>query len=292
MLDRLSKFAYRIFGRYVYRHRDQYDWLVEELKKARLPFTAEEYVSLALLLSLVSFLAIFILSLALFPVDNILARLLLSFLVSILVSVIIFINVLNYPRVKAISRASSIDAVLPFALMHMATLAGSGIPPHHIFRIMGKIEKYGEVARECRIIYRDVAILGKDLFTALSDAAKSSPSRLWTEILWGISSTLRTGGSLREYLYARSRELQSLLERKERESVETMNLLTEIYLIAFVLTPILAAIMLILMSIFSGGRLLGLDPLTLFALLVYLITPVMGVVFLIFADNMRPREIV
>ena len=292
MLERLAKFAYRLFGRTVFRYRDRYAWLTEELKKARLPYTPDEYVSLLILLGIVFFVVLLPIGYLLIPFGNPLMKLLLSFLLDVVTTAILLFNALNYPRFKAVSRASSIDAVLPFALMHMATLAGSGIPPHHIFRIMGKIEKYGEVARECRIIYRDVAVLGKDLFSALSDAAKSSPSRLWTEILWGISSTLRTGGSLRDYLYSKSRELQALIERKERETVETMNLLTEIYLIVFVLTPILGAIMLILMSMLAGGTLLGLNPLTLFALLVYLITPVTGIIFLIFADNARPREIV
>ncbi|NPA86911.1 MAG: hypothetical protein GXO00_02795 [Candidatus Diapherotrites archaeon] len=292
MLSRLAKFAYRLFGRWVFRHRERFKPLAEELKKARLPFTVEEYVSLTILFSIV----LFVLSFAAFFLLTGFYDLPLRFLISLVgaagVTVLFAINFLNYPRLKAISRGSEIDAVLPFALMHMATLAGSGIPPHHIFRIMGKIDKYGEIARECRIIYRDVAILGKDIFSALSEAAKASPSRLWTEILWGISSTLRSGGSLRDYLYAKSRELQMLLERKERESVETMNLLTEIYLILFVLAPILGAIMLILMSMMAGGSVAGLSPLTLFGLLVYVITPAMGLIFLLIADNAKPREIV
>ena len=290
MLKALAKFAYRLFGRYVYHHREKYLPIQEELKRARLPYSLDEYISLSILLSIIAFFVFFLCSLALswsFPLT---IRLLLSFVSGIGGALFTFFYMLNYPSIAAINRASSIDEVLPYAVMHMSTLAGTSIPPHEIFRIMGKIKEYGEVARECSIIYRDIVVLGKDIFTVLSEAAKNSPSRAWAEVLWGISSTLRTGGSLRNYLYMKSRELRTLLERKEREAVEATNLLTEVYLIIFVLGPLLAAIMLLLASMFTGGTILGVPPLTLFGLLVYVIVPVLGLIFLLFADRVRPRE--
>ena len=291
MLQGISKIAYRLFGRYIYKHRSRFAKLQEEMKKARLPYSLDEYVSLAILLSILMFFFVlsFLLLFLTFPLP---LRVLFSLFTALGVSAITFIYFLNYPHIVAYTRASSIDAVLPYAITHMSTLAGSGIAPHHIFRIMGKIPKYGEISRECRIIYRDVSVVGKDIFTAISDAAKSSPSRLWAEVLWGISSTLHSGGSLRDYLYMKSRELMSYIERKEREAVETMNLFTEVYLILFVLTPILAAIMLLLMGMLSGGTVFGMRPEQLFGLLVYIVMPIIGVVFLLVADNLRPREVV
>ena len=290
MLQGMAKIAYRLFGKYIYKHRSKFAKLQEEMKKARLPYSLDEYISLSILLSIIMFFFVlsFLLLFLRFPVP---LRILFSVFTSLGVSVIIFIYLLNYPRVVAYNRAAKIDKVLPYAVTHMSTLAGSGIAPHHIFRIMGKISKYGEISRECRIIYRDVSIVGKDIFTAISDAAKSSPSRLWAEVLWGISSTLHSGGSLRDYLYMKSRELRSYVERKEREAVETMNLFTEIYLILFVLTPILAAIMLLLMGMLSGGRIFGMKPEQLFGLLVYIVMPITGIVFLVVADSLRPREV-
>jgi flagellar protein FlaJ len=291
MLQGLSKLAYRIFGRYIYRHRSKFIRLQEEMKKARLPYSLDEYISMIILLSILFFFLFFGFFMA-FLTFSLTFRVLFSFFLAVGSAALIFIYLLNYPRVVAYRRAAKIDKVLPYAITHMSTLAGSGIAPHHIFRIMGKITKYGEVSRECQIIYRDVSVVGKDIFTALSDAAKSSPSRLWAEILWGISSTLHSGGSLRDYLYIKSRELRAYLERKEREAVDTMNLLTEIYLILFVLTPILGAIMLLLMGMLGGGKIFGFTPDQIFALLVYIITPITGVAFLVIADALRPRAVV
>ncbi len=292
VLKPLARFAYRIFGRFVYKHKDLFLPLQEDLKKARLPYSLDEYVSLIILVALLSFLIFLLIGWILFhPLPfpmNIITALFGAIGTSAILSIILY----NHPKMAAISRASEIDAVLPFAVMHMSTLAGSGIPPHHLFRIMGLIEKYGEVARECNIIYRDVSILGKDIFTALSDAAKESPSRLWAELLWGITSTLRSGGSLREYLFMRAKDLRTMIERKERELMETMNLLTEIYLIIFVMGPILVAIVLALLSMMGGTFNIGIDPVQGFALLTYLILPVTGVIFLLIAEMMKPREVV
>ncbi len=291
MLKPLAKVAYRIFGRRVYYHRKRFLHIQEQLRKARLPYSLDEYISLTVLLSIFAF---FVFSVGTFLVAGgfpLSIRLVLSLTSGVLGALVTYFYMLNYPAVAAINRASSIDAVLPYAVMHMSTLAGTSIPPHEVFRIMGKIKEYGEVSRECSIIYRDVVVLGKDIFSALSEAAKNSPSRAWAEVLWGISSTLRTGGSLRDYLYMKSRELRSLLERKEKEAVETTNLLTEVYLIIFVLGPLLGSIMLLLASMFSGGTVLGLSPVTLFGILVYLIMPLLGLIFLLFAERVRPREI-
>ena len=291
MLKGLARFSYRLLGRIVFRYREHFTHLIEDLKKARLPYTMDEYVSLAILLSIVTFLVSYPIIVAVLGNVSVLT-IILGFILSSAVSLLVLLNFLNYPKLVARNRAYDIESLLPYALTHMATLAGSGIPPHHVFRIMGKIERYGEISKECGIIYKDVSVLGKDLFTALSDAAKASPSRIWTEVLWGISSTLRSGGSLREYLYNKSRELQTLLERKEKEAVETMNLLTDIYLILFVLSPILAAVIIMLTSMLAGGTILGIPPMTLFGLLVYIVMPVIGFVFLLVADNIRPREVV
>ncbi len=288
MLKQLSKVAYRLFGKYVYKYRDEFLWLFEDIKKARLPYSLDEYLSLIVLISILVFLLSFTGSFMLFNINDVLIRMFLSILVSIGIVSLTISYFMNYPRLKAISRASEIDSVLPLAVMHMATLAGSGIPPQHIFRIMGKIERYGEISKDCDAIYRDITIGGKDIFTAISDAAKMSPSHLWTEILWGMESTLRAGGSLRDYFYTKSRELQSYLERKYKESEETMNMITEMYLIIFVVGPIFAAIMLILSS-FMGG--VGFDPIVLFSLLTYVIIPVVGIIFLLLAESAKPRGV-
>lgn len=291
MLNRLSKLAYRLFGKLVYRHRKEFEWLYNDLKSARIPLSLDEYVSLIILFIIVTpFLAFIPLYLVFYGMAKPVAFIL-SIVGSIGISAILILYFLNYPKFVAASRASSIDIALPAAVTHMATLAGTGIPPHHMFRILSKIKKYGEVAKECGYIYRDVAILGKDIFTAISDAARVSPSRLWAEVLWGISSTLRAGGNLRDFLYSKSRELYLLLEQQEKKAVETMNLLTDIYMVLFVLGPILSAIILIIVSTFGGGRVGGLDPLTLLMLMTYFGLPVGGIIFLLIADMIRPREI-
>ncbi len=47
----------------------------------------------------------------------------------------------------------------------------------------------------------------------------------------------------------------------------------------------------LLMGMLSGGRIFGVQPLTLLSLLVYVVMPAAGLVFLLITDNIRPREV-
>lgn len=293
MIRVLSKFAYRLFGRAVHRYRGHFPPLVEELRKARLGMPLEEYVSFAVFLSVIVFLATLLLSYALFALlyryEAVLAALS-ALLVSLSAAVLSFIVVINYPAVRAHGRAESIEAHLPHAVLHMATIAGTGAPPITMFRAIMDMREYGELSFECATIVRDVEVFGRDLFTALAEAARRSPSKHWSELLWGIITTLRTGGDLRQYLSDKADEFVRIAEQQERRAMEALSLLSEVYMVAFVLAPILAVIMISLMGLL-GGYALGLPPDLLLALLVYFVLPVLGAVFVLLFSTSMPREV-
>ena len=144
MLKELAKLSYRFFGGVAFRHRGEFGWLREELKRARLPYSVEEYLSLIAFLDIVALAVTLLLSLFAFtavlhfplPIS-----LLLAAVTAVGAAALLTVYMFNYPAIRSVARASEIDALLPTAITHMATLAGADIPPHHIFRIMGKIEK-------------------------------------------------------------------------------------------------------------------------------------------------------
>ncbi len=293
MIRALSKFSYRLFGNTVHKYRDHFSTLAEELRKARLGMPLEEYVSFAILLSIIVFVVSFVLSYALFALLYNYATaltVLSTIIVSVSAAVLLFLFLLNYPAIRARKRAEDIDAHLPHAVIHMATIAGTGTPPITIFRAIMNMKEYGEISSECAMIVRDVEALGRDLFTALAEAARRSPSKHWAELLWGIITTLRTGGNLRQYLSDKAEEYVRVAEYQEKRAMETLSLLSEVYMVVFILAPILAVIMVALMGFF-GGYTLGLPPNVLLAALVYFILPVVGVVFVLLVSSGMPREV-
>lgn len=293
MIRALSKLSYRLFGGIVHRYREHFSTLADEIRKARLGMPLEEYVSLALLLSIVTFFLTLLLSYALFALIyryGTTLAVFLAILASTSVAVLLFIFMLNYPVIRAQGRAENIEAHLPHAVLHMATLAGTGTPPVTMFRAIMNMKEYGEISSECAVIIRDVEVFGRDLFTALAEAARRSPSKHWAELLWGIITTLRTGGNLRRYLSDKAEEFVRIAEQQERRAMETLSLLSEIYMVVFVLAPLLAVVMVALMG-FLGGYTLGLPPSILLAALVYFVLPVLGAMFILLVSSSMPKEV-
>lgn len=293
MIRALSKLSYRLLGRIIHKYRERFSYLAEELRKARLGMPLEEYVSFAVLLTVVVFLLAFFLSYTLFTsLYHYTAALAIfsALLVSVSLASLLCIFVLNYPAIRAQERAENIEAHLPHAALHMATIAGTGTPPITMFYAIMNMKEYGEISSECAVIIRDVEVFGRDLFTALAEAARRSPSKHWAEFLWGIITTLRTGGNLRQYLSDKAEEFAHIAEQQEKRAMETLSLLSEIYMVIFVLAPILAVVMVALMG-FLGGYALGMPPNFLLVALVYFILPLLGVIFILLVSSSMPREV-
>jgi len=294
MLKPVMRIGYRIFGKHVHKYRANLQPLADRLKLARLPYTVEEYVSGTILLTLIAFLVSFIASLSMFamvygysPATSVVV----AFILSVSISGLVWAGLMGYPGYVANNRKDEIDSRLAYAVTHMATLAGTGIPPIVLFKALTRFKDYGEISKECAYIVRDVEVFGKDMYSAIADAARYSPSKLWSEVLWGIVSTLRSGGNLRQYLADRARQLVEMHERQEKKAMETLNVLTEIFMVVFVLAPVIGVIMIVFMSMI-GGTLFGVDLKILLIFIVYFILPVVGVGFLMLGSMSKPKEVI
>lgn len=293
MLKPAMRIGYRFFGKYVHNYRQHIQPLADRLKIARIPYTVEEYVAGIVLFVIIAFTVPFIASFSMFSLAYgapILTSLSLSFVISVSISGITWIVLMNYPNYVAKNRGEEIHARLAFTVTHMSTLAGTGISPVVVFKALTKFRDYGEISRECAFIVKDVEVFGKDLYTAIMDAARHSPSKLWSEILWGIVSTLRSGGNLHTYLSEKARQLVELHEREEKKAVETLNILTEIFMVVFVLAPIMGVMIVVFMSMF-GGVMFGGDPKLLLMVFIYFILPIIGAGFLIMGELSKPKEV-
>ncbi len=293
MLKPLLRAGYRLFGDFIHRRRPQLQDFVRQLKIARLPYSVEEYFAgmiLAAILALIvggataSFLLYVFYGYPL-PVAIALGAVLGFSLAGLVAALFVW-----YPSYVAGERKSDIESRLAYAVTHMSTLAGTGIPPVAIFKALVNFKEYGEISKECAYIVRDVEVFGKDLYTAISDAARASPSRQWADVLWGIVSTLRSGGDLRAFLDEKARQLVELQEREERKAMENLGVLTEVFMVGFVLAPIIGVLMIVFMGLF-GGSIMGLPPRLLLLFIVYFGVPILGIIFLAIANSSRPKEV-
>lgn len=110
----------------------------------------------------------------------------------------------TYPSILARNRAKRINNSLPFAATYLATVSGSDAPPRTVFEIFSEFVEFKEISGEIEKIMKDIKLLGISTSEAILRAIKDSPSDKLKDLLWGISSTVKSGGSLPAYLHSKA----------------------------------------------------------------------------------------
>ncbi len=258
------------------------------LHKAELYMPVEEYIATALLTITLSFPFIFLISrLILINIYELipLAATIISFLISTFTGLGIFLAFMIYPSYEVDNIKRNIELNIPYAATHMATVSGTGVPIYLVFKIIGDFPEYGELAKQCRRIARNIEVFGYDTVSALSEVATETPSPSFKDLLWGIVSITRTGGDMREFLIDRARKYMDNQKNMESEYLDSLELMAELYTTLFVAGPVLVVIMATIMG--SIGSLpIGLE--IIFPLFIYIMMPLMAIGFMILIESSKP----
>ncbi len=176
------------------------------------------------------------------------------------------------------NKKRDIDKQIPYALAFMSILASSGATPLDIIRRISR-EEYGQISNEFRKVLFRVDILGEDVVTAMNGLTQNTPSDLFRDICVDMTNIIYGGGGLKSYLETKSKELMAIRRQTYKEFVESLAVFGEGYLGGVVMTITLA----VLGIVISGA--LGIEfgpfkPADMFNVLVYVLIPVINIVFL------------
>ncbi len=272
--------------------------LNSELRKANLYFLARTYISMALFSSLLAFLLslgllivllFFNLSLD-FPFlisveEPIFLRLVKNIWIIFAFPTLTFVAFYFYPSLERKSIASKINQELPFVVVHMSAIAGSGVEPTKIFKIIAKGKEYPNVKKEFKKLLNKINIYGYDIVNALKESAEVTSSKKLAELFKGLATTITSGGSLKEFLNKRAETL--IFDYKiEREKYTHMaETFMDIYISVVIAAPMIMTILLVMISITDMG--LGLS-LQVLSLLMLLGISLINIFFLIFLHLKQP----
>ncbi len=256
------------------------------MKQANLTFTGEEYSSLLLMGSLIIpiFITFPLALLSLLLGASPLLSLMILIFGTVIVALIIFTIGYMYPSAKVSEIKKNITNNLPFATIYMATLANSGMNPSQMFEVLSHFEEFGYVSKEASRITRDVNLMGTDIATAIERAAERTPSTAFRELLWGMRSTLTSGGDIRSFLVEKSHSSMADYRRFLDKFVDQLSILIEIYITAVIVGSIFFIIMGIIMGLMGGG-----ETLSLVRLVIYFGIPVISVMFMILISGLSPE---
>jgi len=287
----------------------QYQDLRVKLQQARIPISYEMYVSSSLFYSavagiigailglVISFVVIKFVGLPdkitkltfsestawLIDYKWIFLTLFIIVFLSIVLGGIVYILFLIYPAFKASERKGDIDRNLPYAVTFMYALSNGGMNIVEIFRSLAECkDTYGEVANEVDTIVRDMEYFGHDLRTALRNTSEVTPSAKFQDLTHNLLSVIDSGGEIPRYFKDKSDQYLKDAIIDQKGYLETLGLIAESYVTAFVAGPLFIIIMGVMMVLMGSG-----NDMMLYAI-IYAVIPIGSIMFVVLIDMLSP----
>ena len=282
-----SETAGKIFGETAKRMKPYFADLKDDLQRAGITYTLEEYLSTALFIFFITFFFEAILLSFIFAIFiNIVAALLLGFMLSLGISSLIFFLFYSYPSTISKSKEKSIKKSLPFAVSYLSAIASSKSNPIVMFKSMGNFKEYGEISKVFSNIARDIEFFGLTASSAMKKWAKRTPSKDLGELLWSMNTILLSGGDISIFLKQKSDELMNDYRRRIRKYSQDLSLYVEIYLTLIITGSIFFIILSAIIATISVDS----STTLIQSFVVFGLLPALSAGFIIIIKSMSPLE--
>jgi archaellum biogenesis protein FlaJ (TadC family) len=282
-------FAYNLLNKRIERVLPHFKDLHFQLRKSGIKISFKAYISLMFLTSIIAFITAIavtpILLPLLFGIEAIsIANILLSVMIAGLAFIFTLILFYVYPGIMASNRKIPIETNLPYISSFLTLLSSSNVPPSVIFRSMARIETLSEVKQDFSNIVRDVELFGKDLMNSVLDNVKYIPNDKLREMLKGYVATVRTGGNPTEYLRITTDNISRERMGKLDMMLESLSAIAEIYILVLVAMPLLFVVLLATLGMIGSGG-MAMDPAWILYLLSYVGIPLMAAVIIVLVST-------
>jgi flagellar protein FlaJ len=281
--DRFTSIAFRIFSGPATRFTRSMPLLRDEIQKSNLRITPEGLISVAFFSALITA--------AVSGVGTYVAAARfgvfwwLGVLVAIPAVLIVFMLIVNAPKISASNRASSIDTELPFVIGYMSVLAGGGVSPLTTLRRIGQMKLFPASAKEAKRILVEVDVFGQDPISAIERVARWCPSKKFSEFLFGYTAILKSGGDFIAYVGMKLRDTMETKKSAVKRSADTTGTLAEAYLTVTVILGMVLYTLYMIQTLLSSDM-SGLTNLYMFA---FVLVPVISATFIWLIDAVQPK---
>ncbi|MGV8142617.1 MAG: type II secretion system F family protein [Candidatus Pacearchaeota archaeon] len=155
----------------------------------------------------------------------------------------------TYPGAEKKALGKRIEQELPFVVIHMGSISGSGIEPIEVFKIIATSKEYEFAGQEFRKVLNQTNLYGYDLSSALRNVSLSTPSQKLAELLNGMGVTINSGGDISKFFEKRADSL--LLEyRLEREkATKSAETFMDLYISVVIATPMILLMLLVVIAV-------------------------------------------
>lgn len=280
-----NKYAKKYADKIIKKYPRLFDVMFTQYKKVNMDYLSRSWVSMIIFYSILSMPAALILMLILKFFFSAVGAFELSIFIVVLLVIfapaIVAVALYFYPGSLIGDRSKKIKNELPFAVIHMSAVAGSGAQPISIFELLTEGKEYPELKIEIRKILNYVNLFGYNLSTALKATAATTPSLELKELLNGMVSTIETGGDLKAYLKGKADDMLINYRNERKQDVEALGTYSEIYTSILIAAPLLLVVTLAIMNSITSS-IAGMSIPTLAYLGVGLGLPFLNVGFILF----------
>ncbi len=288
----LGKFANSFFSDRSLRISKKYPVLFgklfDDLRSSDFEILSKTYVSMMLLFTIIAIPVGFLVGLLFF--DNIFLKILNALVFAVLFGGVTFFGMYFYPSYLKGRKRSAMKADLPFVVIHMAAVAGSGAQPVSMSNLVLSSSEYKGLEPEIKKIINYVNLFGYDLTTSLRLVASSTPLQSFNELLYGIVTTIETGGDLKKYLEIKAGETMEAYELERKRFTENIATFSDIYIGISIAAPMMLFVVLgIINTPVLGGSIAGLSAGTLATAGTFVVIPFINLAFILLVDAMQPR---
>jgi flagellar protein FlaJ len=190
---------------------------------------------------------------------------------------------LMYPAFQAGERKQSIDKNLPFAVTFMYALSRGGMNVIDIMRAISRSEDtYGETSREMDVVLRDMDYFGSDLKSALHNICEITPSEKFKDLMYNLLTVIDSGGNIPVYFKDKSEQYLNTAKVEQKGFLETLGLIAESYVTAFVAGPLFIIILGVMMAVMSNG-----SNIMIYAI-IYAVIPIGSMMFVVMISIITP----
>lgn len=259
-----------------------FTYLFNSFEKVNMPVISRTYVSMMILFSSISIPAAFVLFFLLNLSFGF--SILFVILMTILAPLVTFVGFYFYPSSLQGDRKKKIKDELPFALVYMSAIAGSGATPIAVFELLAESDEYPELQKEIKKILNYVNLFGYDLTTSLRNVAKATPSNELSELLNGLISTIETGGDMKNYLKNKADEALNSYRLERKKKAEALATYSEVYTAILIASPLLLIVTLAIINSI-GGEMGGMNVSTIAWGGILVVLPILNIGFMAFVNK-------
>lgn len=259
-----------------------------DLKNANIQIFSSTYLSMALFSALIASVSFLLISIIATMPKTILSFVTI-FLLTALVPIVTIFGFYYYPKTVIMSRARAIKNELPFALIHMEAVAGSGARLIDIFTMLLESKEYPALSGEIKRILNYTNLMGYSLTTALKAVVKDTPSDDLKEVLSGIANVIETGGNLKQYLRDKSMDALNDYRLERKRYVEVVSTYSEIYTALLITAPLLFIVILTIIAGIGAGDIAGVSIDSIQKIGTLFVIPLLNIGFIIFINLVQPE---